>query len=126
MRRDRGVTSLIRNFLHAEKRVQESSHGGRGPVALYEIWGRSDFESAVDFFDRVVVPPNSTVGYHKHGHNEEMYIVLSGRGTMTIDKEPVTVKSGDMILNPAGGEHGLVNDSDADIDLLIIQIGMEK
>lgn len=93
---------------------------------MFEIWGRSDFKSNVDFIDRVVIPPGSTVGYHKHGNNEEMYIVLDGQGTMTIDNETVTVRKGDMILNPAYGEHGLANDSDSDIDLLVIQIGLEK
>ena len=75
--------------------------------------------------DRLVVPPKSTIGTHRHGKNEEMYIVLAGRGSMTINNEPVTIKTGDMILNPAFGEHGLVNDSDSDMDLLIIQIGLE-
>ena len=115
---------MIKNFLDTQKRIQEGSHGGRGPVGLYEIWGKSDFESNVDFIDRVVVPPNSTIGYHKHGSNEEMYIVLAGEGTMTIHGEPVAIKKGDMILNQTFGEHGLVNDSDKDIDLLVMQINM--
>lgn len=115
---------IIRNFLDARKQVQDRSHGGLGAVDLYEIWGRSDFKSSVDFMDRVVVPPNSTIGYHKHGRNEEMYIVLDGQGTMTINSEPVTVRKGDMILNPAHGEHGLVNDSESEIDLLVIQIAL--
>lgn len=116
---------MIKNFLHAQKQAQEGSHDGQGVVDLYEIWKRSDFKSNVDFIDRVVIPPKSTIGYHQHGNNEEMYIVLSGQGTMTIDNEAVTVKTGDMILNPAYGAHGLVNDSDSDIDLLVIQIGLE-
>ena len=119
------MTHKIRSFLHSEKQVQQSSHNGRGNVDLYEIWGRSDFKSDVDFMDRVVIPPKSTIGYHKHGNNEEIYILLEGQGTMTIDNEPVTVKKGDMILNPAFGEHGLVNDSDSNIDLLVIQIGLK-
>lgn len=115
---------LIKNYMRATKELQQSSHGGEGPVALYEIWGGSEFASNVDFVDRVVVPPGSTIGTHRHGENEEMYVVLSGRATMTIEGEPVTVGAGDMILNPAFGEHGLVNDSDADIDILVIQVGM--
>jgi mannose-6-phosphate isomerase-like protein (cupin superfamily) len=116
---------MIRNFLHTAKQVQEGSHDGQGVVDLYEIWGRADFKSNVDFMDRVVIPPKSTIGYHKHGNNEEIYILLEGQGTMTIDNEPVAVKKGDMILNPAFGEHGLVNDSDSNIDLLVIQIGLK-
>jgi mannose-6-phosphate isomerase-like protein (cupin superfamily) len=119
------MTHKIRSFLQSEKQVQQSSHNGRGNVDLYEVWGRSDFKSDVDFMDRVVIPPKSTIGYHKHGNNEEIYILLEGQGTMTIDNEPVRVKKGDMILNPAFGEHGLVNDSDSNIDLLVIQIGLK-
>ena len=120
------MTTRIRNFLTAEKQPQDSSHGGDGPVDLYEIWGGADFRSDVDFIDRVVVPPGSTVGYHRHGGNEEMYILLDGHGTMTIEGEQVSVKKGDMILNPAQGAHGLVNDSDGDIDLLVIQVGLKS
>ncbi|MEM7223066.1 MAG: cupin domain-containing protein [Pseudomonadota bacterium] len=118
------MSAKIKSFLRTEKQAQESSHGGEGPVDLYEIWDKSDFASRIDFIDRVVVPPGSTVGTHTHGNNEEMYVVLAGRGTMTIEGETVPVEMGDMILNPAHGTHGLVNDSDSDIDLLVVQIGL--
>jgi len=66
-----------------------------------------------------------TVGPHRHGNNEEMYIVLSGGGTMTIEGEVQQIKAGDMILNAAFAEHGLVSDTDAPLDLLVIQVGMD-
>jgi len=31
-----------------------------------------------------------------------------------------------MILNPDGGKHGLVNNSKKDIDLLVIQVGINE
>jgi len=37
----------------------------------------------------------------------------------------VVVGKCDMILNPAGGHHGLVNNSANDIDLLVIQVGIK-
>jgi mannose-6-phosphate isomerase-like protein (cupin superfamily) len=39
-----------------------------------------------------VIPLNSTIGYHKHGNNEEMYIILAGFGTMMIDEQKFKVK----------------------------------
>lgn len=116
---------MIRNFLDTKMQIQHSAHNGEGDVELYEIWSKSDFISHCDFIDRQVIPPNSTIGYHKHGNNEEMYIILDGTGTMTIDNEIVTVKKGDMIKNPPYGEHGLVNDSKGNIELLIIQFSPE-
>jgi mannose-6-phosphate isomerase-like protein (cupin superfamily) len=117
---------MIKNFLTAKNQVQQSSHGGTGPVDLYEVWSKADFNSDIDFIDRVVVPPATTVGYHQHGDNEEMYILLNGEGLMTIDGNEVAVKRGDMILNAPGGKHGLVNNSNKDIDLLVIQISINK
>lgn len=81
--------------------------------------------SNCDFIDRQVIPPNSTVGYHKHGNNEEMYIILEGTGTMTIADKQVKINKGDMIKNPPYEEHGLANYSTENIDILIIQISLE-
>jgi len=72
-----------------------------------------------------VIPPNATVGYHQHENNEEMYIILEGSGTMTIDNKKFKVKKGDMIKNSPYGEHGIANDSNANIDLLIIQFNLD-
>ncbi len=117
---------MIENSLTTEKQHQKSSHGGLGPVDLYEIWEKSDFKSNIDFIDRVVVPPGSKIGFHKHGENEEMYVLLEGTGIMKIEDEEVLVKKGDMILNPIGGRHGLTNNSKESIDLLVIQISIDN
>jgi mannose-6-phosphate isomerase-like protein (cupin superfamily) len=117
---------MIKNYLTTAKQLQKASHGGAGPVELYEIWGKADFESNVDFIDRVVVPPGSTIGFHKHGKNEEMYIFLKGTGLMKIEGEEVVTKEGDMILNPAEGSHGLTNISIENIDILALQMNINK
>jgi len=116
---------MIRNFYQTEKQIQHSAHEGLGAVELYEIWGKSDFLSNCDFIDRQIIPPNSTVGYHQHGNNEEMYIVLEGSGTITIEGQEFKIKKGDMIKNPPYGKHGLVNDSNSNIELLIIQFSLD-
>jgi mannose-6-phosphate isomerase-like protein (cupin superfamily) len=41
-----------------------------------------------------------------------------------LDGKEVKVSKGDMILNPVEGEHGLVNNSSEDIDLLVIQVSI--
>jgi mannose-6-phosphate isomerase-like protein (cupin superfamily) len=117
---------MIKNFLTTYKQIQESSHDGKAVVNLYEIWCNSDFKSKVDFIDRVVVPPGSTIGFHKHGENEEMYVVLEGQGLMQIEGDEIAVNKGDMILNPVGGSHGLVNNSREDIDILVIQVSINE
>ena len=90
---------MIRNFLETKRQIQHSAHDGKGEVELYEIFGKSDFLGNCDFIDRQVIPPNSTVGYHKHGNNEEIYIILDGTGTMTIDSKVVRVKKDPQLLS---------------------------
>lgn len=118
--------AMIKNSLKANKQQQESSHSGAGSVELFEIWEKADFQSNIDFIDRIIVPPGSSIGFHQHGNNEEMYVVLEGTGRMKIENEEVDVGKGDMILNPAGGRHGLTNNSNRNIDLLVIQVSINK
>ena len=112
---------MIKNFLQIPMQ-QITSHDGVGKIDIGRVLDASDFATNCNFFDRIVIPPNSSIGYHRHANNEELYIILEGRGTMTINQEEIVVKRGDVIKNPPFGEHGLVNDSDTDMHLLIMEM----
>jgi mannose-6-phosphate isomerase-like protein (cupin superfamily) len=116
---------MIKNFLQVPKK-QITSHDGVGKVDLYQLWDAPDFNSNIDFFRRYVIPSKSSIGYHKHGNNEELYIILKGRGTMTIGQKEITVEKGDIIKNPPFGWHGLVNDSEENLDLLVFQVSIDE
>lgn len=59
-----------------------------------------------------ILPPGTSVGFHVHKETEEVYFILSGRGTY-IDNEGVRhqVKAGDAAFCYRGESHGLENDS---------------
>lgn len=116
---------MIRNFYTCDKEVDENSHDGQGSIDIYRAFRRKDFDGAWDFAIRVVMPPGSSMGEHSHGDDEEMYIILKGEGTMTIEGEDRKVAPGDMIVNKRFGTHGLVNTSDHEIELLIIQASLK-
>lgn len=116
---------MIKNYLKAQKE-QLTSHDGVGNVDVYEIWESPDFKAKVDFLKRLVVPPKSSIGYHEHGNNEELYIILEGRGIMTIGQKEIVVDKGDVIKNPPYGGHGLINDSDDHLDLLVFQLRIDE
>ena len=65
------------------------------------------------------------MGLHEHGEDEEMYIILNGEGIMSIEGEERRVGKGDMILNKPHGTHGLLNDSNQELELLIIQASLK-
>ncbi|MEW6997428.1 cupin domain-containing protein [Colwelliaceae bacterium BS250] len=116
---------MIKNFITTEKITDENSHGGHGTIEIQNMFQHEDLKGAWDFMLRVIMSPNSSMGLHEHGNNEEMYIILSGDGLMTIEGEEQRVGKGDMILNKPYGTHGLLNDSNQELELLIMQTSLK-
>jgi oxalate decarboxylase/phosphoglucose isomerase-like protein (cupin superfamily) len=99
----------------------EGCHGGRGAVHVARPYARVPGSPLVDFIDFVVVPPGSEIGRHRHGDDEEWYLIAGGSGTMFLEGRAVPVTSGDVVVNRPHGEHGLVNHSSDDLYLLVFQ-----
>jgi mannose-6-phosphate isomerase-like protein (cupin superfamily) len=62
------------------------------------------------------------IGVHRHGENEEMYVVLSGNGVMIVNGEGQAVKTGDIILNKPGWEQGIENTSQESLNLFVFEV----
>lgn len=111
---------IIRNFLEAPLQIGPSHHG-EGEVRSIRLFSKEDYETPLRFFYYMEIPPGTSIGYHQHKDDEEMYVVLEGRGLMTVDGETREVKAGDTILNKPFGSHGLQNHTDKDLKLLVYE-----
>jgi uncharacterized cupin superfamily protein len=60
--------------------------------------------------------------YHYHLAQEEMFVILQGRGTLRVAGEMLPVRAGDVVVVPAGPEypHQFINTSDAPMHYLSI------
>ena len=112
--------------LDALELAQVRAHEGAGLIGFRRIFGAEDFASACDFADYAVLPPGSSIGVHRHGDDEELYLVLEGEGTMTLDGRTFRVGRGSVVLNRAGGEHGLVNDGATPLKIFVIQVALKS
>lgn len=113
---------MIRNFLDAILEDVPGIHDGKGTLKHKTIFNEDDFSSAIEFLNYTILPPDTTIGIHTHGNDEELYIVLKGSGTMHVDGMDREVKPGDIILNRPFGTHGLANKSRSEIQLLVIGV----
>lgn len=104
------------------QKVPEVAHDGEGSLQKVRAFEAGDFATGLDFIDYVIVPPQTTIGVHRHGDNEEIYFIVSGCGQMTLEERQVAVQAGDVVVNGCGGQHGLVNDSDAEMRVFIFQV----
>ena len=58
---------------------------------------------------------------HSHPNHEEIYCIISGKGTMRIDEEKRKIRDGDVIYIPVNGVHQIINDGDEMIKFLAME-----
>jgi quercetin dioxygenase-like cupin family protein len=103
----------------ARRRLQRA-HGGEGLPEVARVRDRPTGPLA--FIDFVVIPPGASIGDHTHAMDEELYVILSGTGEMSVNGHVKTVRTGDVIHNPPGGRHQFSNTGDAPIRLVVIDL----
>jgi mannose-6-phosphate isomerase-like protein (cupin superfamily) len=98
------------------------AHGGEGRILFNRVFQGDQLASACRFVDYAVVPPGCSIGLHRHGDDEEIYVVLEGAGVMMLDDVPHRVAAGSVIVNAPGGTHGLTNDGSVPIRIFVVEI----
>lgn len=70
--------------------------------------------------DLYCVAPDQAQKPHTHGDQDKFYVVLEGRGRITVGGSEQIVGPLEAVIAPAGVEHGLVNDGPADLLVLVV------
>ncbi len=70
--------------------------------------------------------PGQTTPDHKHSDIDEVFYVISGEGTITINNEEKLLKEKDIIFSPNGETHGFNNTSSDNWVVLQIKIDISK
>lgn len=106
---------------NAKREIQKHCHGGKGEILFRELFKETDFNSPLEFFHETLVLPNSSIGYHKHKGNEEIYYIVQGKGLMTVDGEKRVVHKGDAVITHSGSSHGLINTQNKPLKILVFE-----
>jgi uncharacterized cupin superfamily protein len=88
-------------------------------VRIGPLVGAKDLGYSYD----VVPPGKRSCPFHSHRAEEEMFLILRGRGTLRYGSETRPVRAGDLICCPTGGPetaHQLINDSDEELAYLSV------
>lgn len=105
----------------AKREVQKNCHEGEGSIVFREVFVSSDFESDLQFLHETSLLPNSTIGYHLHQGNEEIYYFIEGEGVMTVDGVKKKVGPGDAVITHSGSSHGLENTGKSNIKIIVFE-----
>ena len=79
----------------------------------------SQFLKSMEFLAYAMLPPGNAIDEHVD-EVEEIYFVLNGGGVMKVGAEEREVKEGDAIWLPAGEPHGLKNDKENMMVILVV------
>jgi quercetin dioxygenase-like cupin family protein len=77
------------------------------------------FETERFFLDVYCLLPGQAQKQHAHPKNDKIYAVLEGSVLAQIAGEEQELKQGEVVLVPAGDEHGIVNRSGARAAVLV-------
>jgi mannose-6-phosphate isomerase-like protein (cupin superfamily) len=92
----------------------------RDGAKIYELDSAKDRKRRGVGFAAGFLEPNKKAVKHYHKVSDEIYYVVSGNGTIQLDKEEMDVKKGSLIYVPKGTLHGLNNPEDRDLKILCV------
>jgi len=99
------------------------AHGGEGRIGFARVADAGALAGACNFIDYAELPPGASIGRHRHAEDEEeLYLVLEGQGSMWRDGEQFEIRTGDLVRNRAGGEHGLCNTGASPLRLFVFEL----
>ena len=105
-----------------QSRKRENLHDGQGVIWGAVLLGDYARKSGFKMIHDNVLEPGASIGEHRHEGDEELYIILSGRGCMKVDGEPREVGAGDMCLTRSGHSHDLTNSLEGPMHFLVIGV----
>lgn len=95
---------------------EPGTHNGGGQTVGYSFFSKVPNLKLV--FRKRALKPGSGIGLHEQ-KEDEIYYVLSGTGTMTLDGKTVSVTPGTAVLTRPGSSHSLRQTGSEDLVILI-------
>lgn len=107
---------IIRNLEHPE--VKETRYRAHDGGTAHMVLDTRNLHTLM-FLAHANVPPGEKLSGHIDPM-EEIYIIQQGSGVMQVGQDKQRVNPGDAIHIPIGDFHELTNDTDQDLNILVV------
>jgi mannose-6-phosphate isomerase-like protein (cupin superfamily) len=111
---------MIRKNHQMEKEVRERMRGGNGAVEVLHIFRSSELKGRTRLFARLRLPPGSSIGFHRHDGEEEIFYILSGTGEASEGGPASPVAPGDAMRTGDGAGHSISNTGPDPLEVLAV------
>ena len=91
------------------RRLSEAAVEERGRLRSHFLMDAGDHGSRNMTVTWVDVPPGGEQRAHSHPDSEQVYVIVRGRGRMSVAGDVEEVGEGDLVFIPPAAPHGIVN-----------------
>ena len=92
------------------RRLSEAAVEERGRLRSHFLMDAGDLGSRNMTVTWVDVPPGGEQRAHSHPDSEQVYVIVRGRGRMSVAGDAEEVSEGDLVFIPPATSHGISND----------------
>ncbi|HTO21169.1 MAG TPA: cupin domain-containing protein [Spirochaetia bacterium] len=111
---------MIRKNHEMEKEVRERMRDGEGKVEILHVFRSRELKGHTRLFARLRLPAGSSIGFHRHDGEEEIFYILSGNGMVGEGGPLSPVGPGDAVLTGGGGGHSIANAGPEPLELMAV------
>jgi len=111
---------MIRKKHEMEKEVRERMRDGTGSVEVLHIFRSRELKGRTRLFARLRLPSGSSIGFHRHEGEEEIFYILSGTGEVSEGGPASRVGPGDAVHTGDGAGHSIANPGPEPLELLAV------
>jgi len=111
---------MIRRAGQYEVSVREEMRGGKGSVKIEHFWSKDELKGKTRLCAKLTLAPGTSIGFHEHADEEEVFIVLRGQGRIDDAGEDAVVNPGDTILTGDGAGHAVESIGDEPLEMVAV------
>ena len=90
------------------------------------IFSQDDFDEKGHLLQVVTIPPNTRQRMHSHSAQTEVFYILEGQATITINEVDYLARPGDAFICAPGDVHNLWNKTGTDFRLVVFKINLPE
>ncbi len=114
---------MIRKAGSYATEVREAMKGGPGAVTMEHYFKKDEFGGThARVCSKLIIPPGAGIGFHEHVTEDEVYVVLKGRGEVNDNGTIAEIGPGDSVLTGKGAGHCVKCIGDETLEILALVV----